>query len=178
MPEQRSSRAMVFAFEGRYSDEALQRADISSERLLDGFQRQKSAIESELSEELERRLSAESVALDIEFVEGSVDWVGHVHLVYQVMEVFANIGGAIGLCQLVGAAISRVLRRHTPKQLPSPYTRVVLVHAPPSKPDSADPRLDFPSRRFMMYLLLIVVMTNYLATVLGFLWVFWRLSAR
>lgn len=77
--------------------------------------------------------------VSVNFAEGSIQWFGFVqwvHDAWPVIEVMANVGGAISLIQIVKSAIHGVLRRWFSRTLGQrpvafyPSSQVVLITAP------------------------------------------------
>lgn len=156
-----AAREWVFAFEGRYADYVLQRSEVRPDQLIAELMEHETEIERDIQSELSSALRAD-VDVHIEFREGSLEWTGHVRT---ILGVLADIGGTIALLQLMGMTISRALRRHVPRRLPHPYTRVYVIYAP--QPRAAEPRLvcDCQGARLRDALILTCLAVNVAAVV-------------
>lgn len=139
-----STRECVLAFDGRYSDSVLNRHDVNATRLISDMSEKRLTMQQEIEAELFQELHTRQITVRLQFGEGSFEWLGEVNA---VLGVLANVGGVIGLLQLVGTVISRVLKRHLPPRLPMPYTKVIMMYVSP-QPDEALPRVTSGRRQF------------------------------
>lgn len=126
-----------FWFSGSLDVEQL---DLGSERLhraVGELDQSSSRIANEISRAL-GEITPGEVNVFITFGEGSIEWTGWVELLsrtWPTIEAMSTLGGAVGLLQLVKAAIDQVLRRWlrriVGRQSVWPATHVILVSGPP-----------------------------------------------
>lgn len=116
----------LFSFSGR-----LEEADLLERpsRLVVQEMREKARpIAEEICLELERRLPGRFES-HIDFTSGSVIWSG---VVAATITWMANIGGAIGLVQIIATTITAVLQRYIPVPIPLHSTSVLILQSAPT----------------------------------------------
>lgn len=134
MEERDFSKEWLFSFNGRYGDYILKKSEVFPPQLLEEMTRSREEITQEIKIEVSQSLRFE-VAVQIEFREGSLEWIGTINSYNDALAVAANVGGTIALLQLIGSAISRALRKFMPISLPHPVTEVMLMAAPVVTPN-------------------------------------------
>lgn len=106
--------------------------------ILGALHEQAEEIASEISERIGETVGA-TPKVSIDFFEGTVEWLGWIEWVQTAwpwVEAISDIGGAIGLIQLVKTMVDSVLRRRFRRLIgphwvgASPSTRVVLISGP------------------------------------------------
>lgn len=148
-----------FAFEGRIADAVLQEHGLTASSATALLLEKQSEIEDEIQTAVAKTLRAE-VTIALEFDETTCEWYGEIDA--QCESRFGT-AGLMGLRQLVGSAISRVLGKHLPAGLSRPHTRVVITASPWADRQSAETGAGGMSKA--MFLLVLSTIPLYLVAI-------------
>lgn len=128
-----------------------------------------------ISENIARELS-EATGLEfnvqVGFRLGSIEWFGYVVALSQepLVQAAANIGGAIGLAQLIGTVVSRTMARFIGGNLNRPYkignTSASVIQAPAQAPTASHNNSCCQVNRVLMWLLVLSSSTFTMAAIL------------
>ena len=163
------ARQWDFAFEGHVAPVVLQSQGLDGRSLGGQLLARQAEIEEQLQQALGKALRAE-VSIELEIGESALEWNGEIEA---LCEPGFGTQGLMGLRQLVGSTISRVLARHLPADLPRPVTRAVVtstpvVERPPVEVDrSSKPLILLVLSTICVYLVALVVLGLIAMNLLG-----------
>jgi len=141
------ARLWAFAFEGHVPQVVLQAQGLDGRTVAGQLLARQADIEEQVRQALGKALRAE-VSVELELGEAAVEWSGEIEA---QCEPGFGTQGLLGLRQLVGSTISRVLACHLPAGLPRPVTRAAITAGP--EPERPEPAADTGSKSLVLLVL-------------------------